>query len=302
MRLFPPRLHGAVLAAAVVLGGCIDATVAQEPAATPVELVRQTVQNEINASHNQAKFMFRNRKETGKGSETKLMIETREAMAGLLIAIDDRPLTEEQRRAENERVDRFVKDPDELKKRQKQEKDEAEHIGRIMRALPDAFIYEFDGKEAATPGVGKAGDTLARLRFRPNPTYDPPTHVEQVLTGMQGYLLIDENKQRIARIDGTLQKDVGFGWGILGHLDRGGHFLVDQGDVGQSDWEITHMDLAFTGKILFFKSFNIKSMELETDFRPVPSDLTFAQGLELLRKHEAMLAENGSQASGAQRK
>jgi hypothetical protein len=269
------------------------------PSLPPVALVRKTVETEIKANGTSAKFMFRERKETPQGSETKLVIETREAMAAILIAINDRPLTSEQRVAEDARVNRFVNDPVELAKRQKQEKDAAEHIGRIMKALPDAFLYEYAGNEPAKPGLGKAGGTLVRLNFRVNPNYVPPTHVEQVLTGMQGYLLIDDGKFRIAKIDGTLQKEVGFGWGILGHLDRGGHFLVEQGDVGQGDWEITHMDLAFTGKVMFFKSLNIKSSEYETDFRQVPSELTFAQGLELLRKHEAMIAENGSQNSGA---
>ena len=42
--------------------------------------------------------------------------------------------------------------------------------------------------------MGKPGDRLLRLKFRPNPSYDPPTHVEQVLVGMQGVVLIDAAK------------------------------------------------------------------------------------------------------------
>jgi hypothetical protein len=300
MRFFSFRRTCAELALAgfLIPGGRFGAT-AQTLSRPAVDLVRTTVQNEIDATDKGAKFMFRNRKETPKGSETKLMIETRDAMAGMLIAIDDHPLTPEQRQAEDARLDRFAKDPQELRERQKHEKEDSERIGRIMRALPDAFVYEYAGSETARPGLGKNGDPLVRLSFRPNPDYVPPSHVEQVLIGMQGYLLIDEHMHRIAKIDGTLEKEVGFGWGILGHLDRGGHFVVEQGDVGQGDWEITHMDLAFTGKVLFFKSINIKSSESESDFRPVPSDLTFAMGLELLRKHGAMLADNGAQNAGA---
>jgi len=55
------------------------------------------------------------------------------------------------------------------------------------------------------------------------------------------------------------------------------------------------MNLSFTGKILFFKGINIKSSEVYSDFRHVPPNLTFAQGLELLKKQEAMLAENHPQ-------
>jgi len=303
MRPFPLRGAWVLPGIGCLLIPCLCATAgAQSQPLSAVELVRKTVENELHSVDNSAKFMFRARKVTPRGSETKLMVETREAMAGILIAINDRPLTPEEREAENARVDRFAKDPEELRKRQRQEKEDTERIGRIMRALPDAFLYEFAGTEPSAPGVGKAGDTLVRLSFRPNPGYVPPTRVEQVLTGMQGSLLIDEKKCRIATIDGTLGKEVGFGWGILGHLDRGGHFLVEQADAGQGDWEITHMDLAFTGKILLFKSINFRSSEFASDFQPVPSDLSFAQGIELLRKHEAMLAENNAQASGRQSK
>jgi hypothetical protein len=258
----------------------------------PDELVRRTVQNEIKQSSAPSNYMFKDVKETPGGSQTKLVVETRDTTASLLIAINGKPLSPQQRQAEIERVERFVNNPDELKKKQKQEKEDAERVTRIMKALPDAFLYQNDGTEPGTDTVGKTGDELVRLKFHPNPDYVPPSHTEQVLTGMSGYLLIDANQNRIAKIDGTLMKDVGFGWGILGHLDKGGRFLVEQADVGNDHWEISHMDLAFTGKVLLFKSLNIKSTETYSDFRQVPYNLTFAQGVDLLKKQQAELAQN----------
>ena len=46
---------------------------------------------------------------------------------------------------------------------------------------------------------------------------------------------------------------------------------------------------------MMFKNLRIQSDELYNNFRPVPQDLTFAQGLELLKKQGAVLAENTSQ-------
>jgi hypothetical protein len=239
--------------------------------------------------------MFLDRKETPHGSQTKLIVETRDGMAGMLVAINDKPLTPEQRSAEEARLSELANNQEALKKKQKSEKEDEERETRIMKALPDAFLYEPDGTTGGNQTIGKAGDQLVRLKFRPNPKYTPPSHVEQVLTGMQGYLLIDADQHRIAKIDGTLTKEVGFGWGILGHLDRGGHFLVEQAEVIQGDWEVTHMSLSFTGKELLFKSLNIRSDEVFSDFRPAPSNLNFAQGVELLKKQEAELAENRQQ-------
>src|SRR5271165_4230005 len=152
MRLLPYRTAW-VLPAMLLMSGSYAASGAQRPAVAPVNLVRKTVQNEINAIGKGAKFMFRDRKETPRGSETKLMVETRDAMAGILIAIDDHPLTPEQRQAEDARVDRFVKDPEELSRRRQHEKEDSERIDRIMRALPDAFLYEYAGTEACRPGL-----------------------------------------------------------------------------------------------------------------------------------------------------
>lgn len=262
------------------------------PAVTPNELVKQAVENEIRNSSQGPKYMCRQRKETPAGSQTKLMVETREAMVGMVVANNDQPLDQQQRRDEYGRIERFLSQPAELERKRRQEKDNAERVSLILRALPDAFLYEYDGTEAGRPGVGKPGDQLLRLKFHPNPRYDPPSHVEQVLVGMQGVVLIDAQKQHIARIDGTLFKDVAFGWGILGHLDRGGHFMVDQTDVGDNNWVISRMGLVFTGKVLLFKSINIKSTEIFSDFHPVPPNLTFAQGIQLLKQQQAAMAQN----------
>ena len=260
---------------------------AEKPAMPVAELVRKTVDNELRAGNNSTRFMFRARRETSEGSQTRLYVQTREATAGMLVALDDKPLTPAQRQAEEGRLQYLLRSPEEVRRKQRQERDDADRISRIVRALPNAFVYEPDGTEGATPGVGRPGDELVRLKFRPNPKYDPPTRVEQVLTGMSGYLLIDRARERIAKMDGTLFKDVSFGWGFFGHLDRGGRFQVEQGEVGDNDWEITRMGLSFTGKILLFKNITIRKNETYSDFQPVPENLTFAQGVELMEKQGA---------------
>lgn len=259
----------------------------------PVELMRKAVQNEIKASNDDsAHYLFRGIKTTPQGSTTRLYVETKEATAGLVIAYNGKSLTPEQRQSEEARVKRFIDNPEELKKKREQEHEYAERTLRIMRAMPDAFLFEYAGEEQGREGIGRAGDPLVKLNFRPNPNYQPPSRVENVLTGMQGYVLVDATHYRIASIDGTLVKEVSFGWGILGHLDRGGRFMVQQQEVGDNLWEISSMSLKFTGKILLVKSLNISSTEVFSGFRPVPSDLTFAQALELLKKEEYSSAES----------
>lgn len=284
-----------LLSAASLAQTPTDSVRSAPPHPDPVELVRQAVQNELKANNDDdAHFLFRGVKTTPKGSTTKIYVETSEGTAGLVVAYDGKPLTHEQHQAEQARLERFVRNPEELRKKRAQEREEAERTIRIMRALPKAFLFEYAGEETGTPGIGEVGDPLVKLTFHPNPSYRPPSRVEEVLTGMQGKMLVDAVHHRIASIDGMLFKQVGFGWGILGHLDRGGQFVVHQQEVEDNGWEISSMTVNFTGKILMVRNLFIQSTEVFSGFKRVPSDLHFAQALELLEKEEAALAENRS--------
>jgi hypothetical protein len=271
-------------------------TFAQPPAGTPADLLRRTVQNEIKANNNTVSFCFQERRESPTGSQTELMVETREAMAGMLIANNDHPLSPQQRQAEIGRLDHLLQDPAELAKKKAKETDTKERILRIVKALPDAFLYEFDGTDVGNGLLGGQDARLVRLKFRPNPNYHPPTRVEQALTGMQGVMLIEAKQERIARIDGTLVREVGFGWGILGHLDQGGRFMVDQADMGAGNWAVTRMGLDMTGRVLLFKPLAFKSTKTYSDFHTAPPNLSFAEGVDMLKKHEAVQARNQSEA------
>jgi hypothetical protein len=265
----------------------------EPPSVAPALLVRLAVENEVKSNTApSAHFMFKDEKKTAHLWQTKLVIETREATASMVIEQDGHPLTPEQKRAEESRLEAYARDPEELGKKRKQEKEDAERTEKILRALPDAFLFEPDGTHAGTDSVGRPGDELVRLNFRPNPKYDPPSRVEQVLTGMSGHILVDAKENHIAEIDGTLQKEVGFGWGILGHLDRGGRFVVQQADVGGGHWEATRMELAFTGKILLFKKMSIRSVDVFSNFRAVPANLSFTEGVQMLEKESGALNQN----------
>lgn len=295
-----PSVRRLTLGAIVALTAAtmaVSGQVSEIPETSPVELVRLTVANEVAAAnHPELHHMFHSRLQNSKGSETRVYVETNEALAGLLIAINDQPLTVEQQEAETNHLASLINNSDQLRKKAAREREDGDRSLRIVRALPDAFCYEYAGPETGATGVGKAGDHLVKLKFKPNPAYTPPSHVEQVLTGMQGELLIDGKVRRLARIDGMLFRDVTFGWGILGHLDKGGHFRVQQADLGLGDgaWGIISISLNMTGKILMLKSISMVSDEVLSDFHRMPDKLTFAQGVEILKTEEEKLAHNMS--------
>ncbi len=292
------RLRTRLLAfcSVVAFVGAMPAAAAQTATATelpPGELVRLAVKNEVAAANDSTvKHSFHSRRQTPKGSQTRLYVETNDAIAAMLVAINDRPLTPQQQQGEINHLNWLMGSPEQLRKKRAREKEDADRTLQIVKALPDAFRYEYAGTDNGATGLGKAGGRLVRLKFSPNPSYSPPSRVEQALAGMQGYLLIDVDARRLARIDGTLFRDVSFGWGIIGHLDKGGHFLVQQADVGDGTWDITRMSLDIKGRILLFKSLSMVSDEVFSDFRRMPDNLRFAQGVEILKTEQDKLAHN----------
>jgi len=63
---------------------------------------------------------------------------------------------------------------------------------------------------------------LVKLKFVPNPQFDPPDREARVFDSMVGFMWVDRDGMRIAEITGKLTRDVDFGFGLLGHLYRGG--------------------------------------------------------------------------------
>src|SRR5438093_565046 len=73
----------------------------QPSAPTPTELVRKAVQNEVGESAESGpRFMFKDERKSAHLWQTKLLVETSEATAGMLIAQDGHSLTPQQLRAE----------------------------------------------------------------------------------------------------------------------------------------------------------------------------------------------------------
>lgn len=259
------------------------------------DLVRRASQNEIKANNVLYYSMFRDSTQYKDHSITREIVRTPQGGLSATVLLNGRPLTAEQRRKEDAKLQKFANDPEARRRRREANQADDKRAEAMLTSLPQAFLYTYVGTEPE-PG----GDELVHLKFRPNPSFNPPNHETMVYLGMEGDMLIDRKAMRIAKIDGTLFKDVDFGWGILGRLDKGGRFIIVQRDVGGGHWEEVQETLQFSGKILLVKSLTIWSTETMTDFRPVPDNLTTAQALDLLHKSEDVVAENGSGVKEAQ--
>lgn len=245
------------------------------------DYVRQTLQRELDAAKNDhSHWRYRFHREDEKGSQDRDVIDAKEGQIARTLLINGQPLNAEQRASDDARMRKLVEDPAERAKRAKREKDDEDKLMTMFKAIPDAFIFKYDGEE----------NGQERLTFSPAPHYDAPTRELQVFRSMIGKMWIDRAAGRLARMEGTLFEDVTFGWGLLGRLNKGGTFTVVQNNVGQEHWEVVALDVSMTGHAVVFKSINVKQKQRVTDFQRMNDNLSIAQAYQMLVKPDAVSA------------
>jgi hypothetical protein len=248
------------------------------------QLVRDAIKHQIEAdAADHTHWRYHIHREDEKGSQDRDVIDTKEGQIARTLLIDGKPLTAEQRSADELRMKKLVDDPSERAKRDKRAKDDEEKAAQMFKAIPDAFIFKYEGAE----------NGQIRLSFFPNPHYNAPTRELQVFRSMSGMLWIDRAGLRMSRLDGSLFEDVTFGWGLLGRLNKGGAFSVTQNRVADDHWEIVSLDVKMSGHAVIFKSINVKQLQRITGFHRVSDSMTISEAYQLLEKGDAAVsAEN----------
>ena len=249
----------------------------QAPSAQSDALVRRALAAELRTARDtQHPMRYQLRKWSPRLSSTKEILETRDGAVARLLQINDQQLPPADEQKEQDRLDGLLSDPSRQHHRKQAEDSDADRALKVLRALPNAFLYQFAGT-----GMGPAGK-VEKFTFRPNPNFIPPDLETQVLTAMTGELWVDVAQERVTRLEGHLDHDVDIGWGILGRLNKGGWIVIAQADVGGRQWRVVRFQMAMSGRVLF-KSRSFDTTEEESGFTPIPAGLTYQQGIQMLR-------------------
>jgi len=249
------------------------------------DLVRQTVSNELAAVNDGGHYRYRFEEETSKGSETRDMVETRDWLVGRVIFKNGKPLTAAEQEREDEKLRVLLKNPDRLDAFQKEEFSHRESMRKMIAAFPEAFICQYADTEQRGPYRG-----MIRVKFHPRPQYVPPSMELRPLQGMRGYAWIDPVSARLVRIDARFFRDVNFGWGILGSIQRGGGIMLEQRHVDGKRWAISELALHYNKRVLLMKT-RVDSVTKTYEFRHLPDDVTLQKGLEELLDPNPMAVE-----------
>src|SRR5208337_1617532 len=209
------NLVGIVVLAQVV--GCIYAQQLQQPM-PPGQLVREVVYNELHDHERHGYWLYWIEHHSQKETRLEEQVETAEGPITRLDQSNGHPLEAAERVAEQERLNRLLNSPAEQARHRQEYAEDEKRIGRIVALLPDAFLYEYAGEE----------NGCHRLRFRPNPAYTAHSIEARIFHSMSGTLWVDARYKHLSRLEGHVQENLDFGYGILGRLYKGGWFQMER--------------------------------------------------------------------------
>lgn len=259
---------------------------------TPVsasQLVREVIYNELNDHARHGFWRYWIERQSQGGTRLEEQVETADGPIARLTLINGRELTPEAQRQEQDRLEEMLNSRGEQARQLRQFDEDEERIGRILRLLPTAFVYQFDGEEMG----------CYRLRFKPNPNDEAHTIEARIFHGMSGTLWVDERSKRLARLEGRINENVDFGFGLLGRICRGGWFRLVRVQASAGDWKTKSLEVHLNVRALLVKTFARDTSELRGGFVAVPAGMSLAQGLALLNQNkEAMEAEIAGQRRG----
>src|SRR5581483_5276415 len=140
------------------------------------------------AAHKPLRFALHRRDE--RHDVTRAVIETPQGDVAMVVANHGAALSPDDRQSQIARLDNLAAHPDLQAHRQKREQEDNARIDKLLRLLPDAFIYRYIDTEPCTvteapyiplpgesippPATPSPADSCYRMSFTPNPHWDPP--------------------------------------------------------------------------------------------------------------------------------
>jgi hypothetical protein len=266
----PPKAFGVFVLAATMCA-------AQAPPAIPAtQLVREVVYNELHDHEHHGYWRYLAERHLAQGEVVEDQIETADGTVKQVVLVNHRPPTAAARQNERTRLEHLLaSDADKARLRQEHFEDEM-RIGRILSLLPDAFLFDYVGAE----------DGCWHFRFHPNPRYGAQSIESRIFHAMTGDLWIDSRMKHLVRLEGQLQSNVDFGFGILGRLYKGGWFRLERERVGANDWKTSRLEMHMNGRAMLFKTIARETCEFRRDFTPVPAAMSVKQGVDMLSSRD----------------
>ncbi len=245
--------------------------------AQPNNVVEKMAANEVAARQQRLHFFYVSEERSDRSGGLlwkENVVEVDDGPLRRLIAVDNKPLTTAQAEAEQRRIDYLVSHPDEFRRQNQAHKDDETRATQLMQMLSTAYIL--------TPNGEVNGCT--RFTFQPKPEFRPSSYQERVAHELAGTVSVKQPEDRLCALDAKILHPVDFGFGILGHIDEGGHFSLARKQIDAKNWKTDRFSVHMNGRVLMLKSLAQNQDAVRTAIRVVPQNLTLAQAAQLTRQ------------------
>ena len=243
--------------------------------------VRSVVASELAAdASDHSLWMYRDDNKVPGTHTVKLVIETSQGDLSRTVERGGQPLTPQAQQEDEQAMDAFVHDAELRQKQKRRHEQDAEKANALTKLLPDAFLWTF---------TNRGGDETT-LHFEPDPQFHPPTREARVFAAMAGVMVVNTRQKRIQELKGMLTRDVNFGYGLLGKLQKGGTFEIERQQIAPGIWNITATHIHIQGHALIFKSIGEQQDEVTSHYRPTPKSLSLDAAAQMLKSGAAARA------------
>jgi hypothetical protein len=247
-------------------------------------LVREVVYNEMHDHDTPSYWRYWIQRHAGKETEVQEQVETTQGPVQWLVMSNGHPVSAETRASEEHRLQRLLHSSSEQAQHRKAYAEDEQRVGRILALLPEAFDFD------TMPIQELPGGPCYHLRFRPKADYAAHSIEQRVFHAMAGDVWISVQSKRLVRLEGRLQENVDFGFGILGRLYKDGWFRMDRTRVSSGpaisaddDWKTQRLEVHMIGRAVLFKTIARETSEVRGGFVPVPPGLTLEEAAEMIR-------------------
>ena len=254
---------------------------ADPPAGTPQSWADDAVNHEIQVvdSADRLPLRYRQRKVGAKGDTTREIIVSHDGNVARLVERNGQPITAAEDAEERARLREDMDSPDDFLKRHSRDTQMRENVLKLINLMPQAMLYSFTPGQPQQKG---AEGLQVVIDFRPNPAFHPPSMYAEALTGLEGRVWIDARTHYIARIEARVLRPVNWGFGILAKIYPGGTLEFEQTHIDGDRWVYSHLDEHLTARLLMVKNYPENNVITSWDFRPMPSLLSYQDGIRLL--------------------
>jgi len=200
-----------------------------------------------------------------------------------LIAKNDQPLSGDDARKEEEKIQKVVaarakESQKDRQKRQEKEEKEREEDRKFVKEVSDAYRFHLAAIEYPS------GRETYVIDGDPRPGYQPHLKDAKILPKFRFRAWIDKSESQWQKLDIQCIDTVSYGL-VVARLHKGSRIVIEQTRVNDEVWLPQHVALKLDARVALLKEFNIDEDVTFRDYKKFRADTKITTGGEVPERH-----------------